>query len=124
MSDSKTAALEKLNEILAKLDALTAIVTAARPVPPPRASGLTNGNGAVFPNYGNSKGQPIFGADLGSLEFYATGARRSIADPSKAQWSDKEKRLLSALEAEIARQSGGGSGPPDESPPMPEDAPF
>ena len=105
MSDAKTAAMEKLEEISTKLDALTALVAALGKAAPRAAA---SGSGELtLPNYGRSKGMPIAGASMQDLEFYANGSRRSIADPAKAQWSDKEKRLLAALEAEIARQSGG-----------------
>jgi hypothetical protein len=62
----------------------------------------------VFPPYGRSKGQPIAGASQQDLEFYANGSRRSLNDPSKSRWHDKERLLLAAIEAEIARQGGGG----------------
>ena len=68
------------------------------------------GAGEVFPNYGRSKGGPIVGATMQDLEYYANGARRSLADPSKSRWHDKERQLLAAIEAEIARQQGGGGG--------------
>ena len=64
------------------------------------------GGGMIFPNYGRSKGQPIAGATMGDLEYYAAGARRSLADPAKARFHDKERVLLAAIEAEITRQNG------------------
>lgn len=74
------------------------------------SSGGGGGGGAdVFPNYGRSKGGPIRGATMQDLEYYANGAKRSLADPSKSRWHDKERALLAAIEAEIARQRGGGS---------------
>lgn len=86
------------------------------------------GEGLSLPNYGRSKGQPVSGASVQDLEFYANGARRSLADPSKARWHDKEKQLLSAIEAEIARQRGEDPPAPsdDDGPPPPgdADAPF
>jgi hypothetical protein len=88
------------------------------------------GDGGVFPNYGRSKGGPIRGATMQDLEYYANGAKRSLNDPSKSRWHDKERALLAAIEAEIARQggnagddgggsSGGLSG--DEPPPHSDD---
>jgi hypothetical protein len=62
----------------------------------------------VFPNYGRSKGGPIYGASMQDLEYYANGAKRSLGDPSKSRWHDKERALLASIEAEIARQRGGG----------------
>ena len=95
---------------------------ASRSAPPP-------GDGMLLPNYGRSKGQPVVGASLQDLEFYANGSRRSLADPSKSRWHDKERQLLAAIEAEIARQRGEDPPPPsgdDDGPPPPgdEDAPF
>lgn len=93
---------------------------------PAAAGGLPT----TLPNYGRSRGAPIYGASLQDLEYYANGARRSLADPSKARWHEKERLLLAAIEAEIARQQGGGgtadSGPPDDDipPPTDDDIPF
>lgn len=76
----------------------------------------------VFPPYGRSRGMPIRGASGQDLEFYATGARRTLADPSKARFHDKERTLLAAIEAEQARQGGGGGA--EEEPPSPEEEQF
>jgi hypothetical protein len=97
--------------------------------PRPAAAPPSGGGGMLLPNYGRSKGMPIVGASLQDLEFYANGSRRSLADPSKARFHEKEKGMLAALEAEIARQRGGGSGgdlpPVDDAPPHgDDDAPF
>lgn len=73
-------------------------------------SSAGGGDGAVFPNYGRSKGGPIRGATMQDLEYYANGARRSLNDPSKSRWHDKERSLLASIEAEIARQRGSGGG--------------
>lgn len=94
----------------------------------PRAAAPPGGDGTLLPNYGRSKGMPVYGASLQDLEFYANGARRSLADPSKSRWHDKERQLLASIEAEIARQRGDeGGGPPSDDgipPPGDEDAPF
>lgn len=103
---------------------------AAAPAParaaPPSASGASGPLPTVFPNYGRSKGGPIHGASQNDLDFYANGARRSLADPSKARWQDKERALLEAIDAEIARQRGGGDASDGSEPPPhgDEDAPF
>lgn len=62
----------------------------------------------VFPPYGRSKGMPIAGASQQDLEFYIQGSRRSLDDPTKARFHDKERVLLAAMEAELTRQGGGG----------------
>lgn len=76
-----------------------------------RASGASSGGGGgggvVFPPYGRSKGAPIAGASMQDLEFYKRGCERSLNDPSKSRWHDRERQLLAAIEAEIARQGGG-----------------
>lgn len=106
----------------------------------PRATSSANDSGMVFPPYGRSKGAPIAGASIQDLEFYIGGCRRTLDDPAKSRWHEKERVLLAALEAELARQRGEGggegggesrrreSGPPDdyETPPLPsdEDIPF
>ena len=64
----------------------------------------------VFPPYGRSKGQPVYGATMGDLEYYAGGCRRTLGDPSKSRWHEKERVLLATIEAEMARQGGGASG--------------
>jgi hypothetical protein len=93
-----------------KLDELT-IGGSAAPAEAPRRAAPAAGapGGMVFPNYGRSKGAPISGASVQDLEFYASGARRSLADPSKSRFHEKERQLLAAVEAELARQ---GVAPP------------
>lgn len=101
----------------------------ADPAPARRSAPPAGGDGMVFPPYGRSKGQPIAGASVQDLEFYINGSRRSLDDPSKARWHDKERALLAVMEAELARQkagpAGGGSasGPDhdDDAPPYTDD---
>ena len=76
----------------------------------------------VFPPYGRSRGMPIRGASAQDLEFYATGARRTLADPGKSRFHDKERALLTAIEAEQARQGSGGGA--EEEPPSPDEEQF
>lgn len=79
----------------------------------PRASreaAPSGDRGLSFPPYGRSKGMPIAGASVQDLEYYIAGSRRSLDDPSKSRWHDKERVLLAAMEAELARQRGGSSG--------------
>ena len=83
---------------------------------PPNAPGDAP---TVFPPYGRSKGAPIHGASIQDLEFYANGARRTLGDPSKARFHEKERVLLAVIEAELGRQrdeptSDGGMPPPDD----------
>lgn len=92
-----------------------AIGAAADPAPsrarvslPPAGAG----DGPVFPPYGRSKGAPIAGASVQDLEYYISGSRRTLDDPGKARWHDKERVLLAAMEAELARKTAGGGGAP------------
>ena len=80
--------------------------------PSRRAAAAPGEPPTVFPPYGRSKGMPIRGASAQDLEFYATGARRTLADPGKTRFHDKERALLVAIEAELSRQGGGGEEPP------------
>jgi len=89
------------------------------PAPSRRAAPAGEG-GPVFPPYGRSKGLPIAGASMQDLEFYLKGCKRTLADPGKARWHDKERVLLQAIEAEMARQRGEAP-PADEDPPPHED---
>lgn len=106
-----------------KLGELSIGATPDAAAPSPRRAASSGGGGgssgevSVFPNYGRSKGAPIRGASTGDLEFYANGARRSLADPSKSRWHDRERALLASIEAEVARQRGGEAGGPDNEPP-------
>lgn len=104
----------------------------ARSAAPARTAAPTarGGDGLVFPPYGRSKGAPIAGASISDLEYYIQGSRRSLDDPSKARWHDKERVLLAAMEAELQRQQGGGGATPrggervsDRAPEF-DDAPF
>lgn len=120
-SDNLVAALlgEQIREVAALRDDLARReqrrLESAGAIPPrdttnaaPRASSAA---GATFPNYGRSKGQPVAGATEQDLEYYAAGARRSLGDPAKARFHDKERALLGAIEAELVAQRGGGQGP-------------
>ena len=60
--------------------------------------------------------------DAALLEFYANGARRTLNDPGKARFHDKERALLQVIEAELAKHKGGGGGE-EEPPPHGDDAP-
>ncbi len=116
-SPSATQALldlaASLQSLHAKVDALSATRSTSAP-----AASSGGASGATFPNYGRAKNQPVSGATASDLDYYAQGCRRTLNDPGKARWHDKERTLLAAIEAELARQSGtapaaGGGGAPD-----------
>jgi hypothetical protein len=95
-------------------DLAIGLVADAAPSRSSQASAPSGGDrGMVFPPYGRSKGAPIVGASVQDLEFYISGSRRSLDDPSKSRWHDKERALLATMEAELERQRGGGGGSQD-----------
>ncbi len=96
---------------------------------PQYSASSSGGEPSIFPPYGRSKGQPIRGASSTDLEFYLSGSRRSLADPSKERFHGKERLMVAAIEAEMNRQRGGASdfsssAPDDIPPPNDDDAPF
>ena len=125
-TNPNTAMLEKLvamgEQMRGELALLRAEVATMKTAP--RAAPSSGGEG-TFPNYGGAKGQPIVGASMKDLAYYANGAKRSLDDPSKERFHAKEAKLLAAIEAEIARQQGGEAPPHDDADaPPPTDAPF
>ena len=68
----------------------------------------------VFPPYGRSKGRPSRAPRFSDLEFYLNGCLRTLDDPAKSRWHDKERVLLAAIEAELARQRGDAGGSNDD----------
>jgi hypothetical protein len=96
-----------LGELSIGLVADTAKARASRP------ASSSGEQGMVLPPYGRSKGAPIVGASIQDLEFYIGGCHRTLDDPAKSRWHDKERVLLAALEAELARQRGDDGGSHD-----------
>ncbi len=98
---------------------------ASAPASAPAPTG--NGGGATFGNYGRNKNGAVVGASMQDLEYYGNGCRRTLADSSKANFHGRERVLLAAIEAEIARQSGGApAGTQTDFPPSgtDDDIPF
>lgn len=58
-------------------------------------------SGAVLPNFGRQKGEPIAGVETKDLEWYASALRRSIDDPEKARWVESNQAVLDAIETEL-----------------------
>lgn len=88
-----------------------AVAVEGRPAARPSQPAQTTFAGALptsLPPYGKSKNAPIDGASLQDLEYYANGCRRTLADEGKQRFHDKERAMLAAIEAELARQRAGG----------------
>lgn len=121
-------AISRLEAVVAKIERAVQQLTLAS-AGGSRSSSSSSDGGARFPNYGKKKGEPVRGADLGDLKFYARGCERTLNDESKAKWHDKERALLEAIHAEMRRQGHapdyGDSSmpPPDDGPPPPDDWP-
>ena len=98
-----------------------AIGATPAPAAAPRRAAPAADGGLVFPPYGRSKGQPVSGATIQDLEYYASGCRRTLNDPAKSRWHDKERQLLAAIEAELARQGGAPPARRDDAPPFRDD---
>ncbi len=108
-------------------------VPSAAPRPAATSGGYSGPLPTNFPNYGRSRGAPIQGATQGDLDYYANGARRTLNDPGKSRFHDKERALLAAIEAELSR-TGKTAGAPapaksyapppsdDDGPPPPSDS--
>jgi hypothetical protein len=101
--ETEAKVLALLERVAVALESKPAVVQHAAPTV------STGPVGAVFPNYGKAKGQPIRGASRGDLEYYAEGCRRALNDPDKARFHDRERQMLAAIEAELARVSGVSS---------------
>jgi hypothetical protein len=102
--------------INAATERLIAALAGARPTGGSHSAPVSSGGGggARFGNYGQKAGQPVSGAALKDLEFYKKGCLRTLDDPAKSRFHGSERALLDAINAEIARQSGGsGDAPPD-----------
>ncbi len=123
LSDSDRKFLESLvvgavNDIKKEMNSLAMLRPTPTQAPPAARTTVPSGSGPTnFPNYGRSKGAQIAGASRQDLDYYANGARKSIADPAKERFRANEQALLAAIDAEIARQSGGGSSAPIAPPP-------
>ena len=131
MATEGEAKMQRLETTVAKLEELvkglaawkaSAEATRQREASRPAATG-GEADVLTLPNYGRSKGQPVRDASMQDLQFYRSGCERSLNDPIKARFHAKEQMLLEAIDPEIARQAGGGSGRYDghEDPPSPSD---
>ncbi len=90
-AEGTDALLALMREMNGKLDRLLTGGANAAPRGGNAAGGGDFGGGSgTFPNYGRSKGQPIAGATEQDLDYYAAGARRSLGDPAKSRFHDKE----------------------------------
>jgi hypothetical protein len=56
------------------------------------------------PNYGPDAGQPFSAVKTEHLKDYLTGAERSIKDPKKANFLQKNEAMRDALQVEIAKR--------------------
>lgn len=67
----------------------------------PRAAGQ---NGPSVVSFGKKKGTPLTELEDSQLTWYIDAAKKSIADPEKAKWVDRNRVDLDNLLAEVARR--------------------
>lgn len=78
------------------------VTTVPQKTPPRQASSAAGANPSMAMGFGKDKGKPISSVDASGLRWYIEAVKRDLADPSKAQWQDKARTQLAALEAELA----------------------
>jgi hypothetical protein len=113
---------EKLDAILKGIEELKrgkAAWEASAAATKARDAGRPVSDGVCFPNYGRSKGAPVKGASASDLAFYRQGCERTLADPEKSRWHERELVLLAAIKAEQGDTSdapphGDADAPPPE----------
>lgn len=101
-----------------KLDKIIAMLTAMGTRP---AAASSSGPPTTLPGYGRSAGAAIATAELADLQWYASNCKKSLDDPGKAKWHERERAMLAALEAEIMKRGKAPAGAPstdDESIPF------
>ena len=102
---------EKLDQIIARLDRIEQALAGAlqrRDGEAPRSA--SSGGGSPVVKFGRDKGKPIY--DVDDLSWYRGAIARSVADPAKGKYLTANQADLAAIEAEIARRSGGGAPAP------------
>ncbi len=72
---------------------------ATRPTPPRVADATHDRNFSL--NYGSTKGIPVRELGEKDLAWYRKTLTESVADPSKAQWADNNRRALDVVSAEL-----------------------
>jgi hypothetical protein len=85
---------------------------ASRPTVPPPPPGTRGPMPTTFPNYGSQKGAPLRGAKESDLMFYRGRAAQTLQDATRAQWHERERSLIEAIDLELSKQTR----PPDEVP--------
>ena len=107
--------------VLARLDRIEQAIGGAlqrRDGAAPRPA--SSGGGSPVVKFGRDKGRAL--ADVDDLTWYRAAIARSVADPDKAQYHDRNIADLAAIDDEIARRSGGGApAPAPAALPFPED---
>lgn len=83
----------------------------------------------TLPNYGRNhcKGKPLDdqAVTLEDLQYYLSGAEKSLTDPEKAKWKTRNEQLCAAIRAEITRRAAqpAPSETPEDRPPLDESRP-
>ena len=114
-------------DVIARLDRIEQALAGAlqrRVGEAPRSA--SSGGGSPVVKFGRDKGRSL--ADVDDLTWYRAAIARSVADPDKAQYRDRNIADLAAIDAEIARRNGATRPPPASEPEAPfpgdDDIPF
>jgi len=92
----RSAELRPLLDALTKATSGTRADTPAPSTPPP-----ANANGAPVAPFGRSKGKLLADLDDDDLKWLRGALERSVGDPSKATYREKNQRDLDAVVAEL-----------------------
>jgi hypothetical protein len=126
--DELLAAMQEVIALQKETIKLLSIIALNTEKPSAPATTRAPANGTIcFGNYGRSKNKPVAGASKEDLDYYRKGCIRTLEDDSKSRFHDRERVLLSAIDAELtAKHGAGGSGPAPDfcSPDDSDDVPF
>lgn len=75
------------------------------PPPPPPSPTANSDSGPRAPGFGRNAGALLSQLEEGDLAWYESALLRSIEDPSKTKWREKNEGDLANVRAEIARRA-------------------
>jgi hypothetical protein len=76
--------------------------------PPPPAARPAGAATGVTLAFGNAKGMDASMAPTADLVTYAKALEKSVADPAKAQWAQRNSQQLAVIRGELARRGPNG----------------
>lgn len=98
-AQSSASVQEKQEAVKRRLQYVDAVATPVASPPRPAASG------SPVAGFGGGKGKTAPELDDKQLEYYAAASRRSLGDPSKERFHERERAWLATLETEQKRRA-------------------